>query len=194
MAAVAKIISAADDSSNITQSGVPKRNWLTMNLPEHFGYPAVAKFGRPATASTHPTLPTPPAMPVPQQSKSRAATLSPSSPLWPHRGNEALFKRAIWSQLCYTSTQSDSSVALHGGVKIPDAYAQVLFEDLQGRTRVAGSEELAAVDRKWYGPEEVKVDGVECDGVGAVGTVEGGSGTIAKAEGGGNVGEMMDVD
>ena len=63
--------------------------------------------------------------------------LSTSSPLYPHRGNDALFRRVVWEQLCYTRT------LLTDEDELPAAYFQPLFEDLQARERVPGDGDVA---------------------------------------------------
>lgn len=151
--AVRKVIRAGDHAENLT-NGNPKETWLAKTLPHHFGEsptrlptPAPSVL-RPAT-STSPS----PAKTTPQKSATHGQrmTLNESSPLWPHRGNEALLKRSIWQQMCYPSGTNDTNVESKGWIKVPDAYSQVLFEDLQARKRVPGTEQLAGVAREWYG-------------------------------------------
>lgn len=152
---VQKILGAADDRNNIS-SGVPKKSWLTQNLSQHFydspiNHPSDS---RPAPSASPATVFKPQ-----HRTTERHNTLSQSSPLWAHRGNEALFKRAVWQQLCYLSGQYDGNVEQKGGARLPDPYFQVLFEDLQGRERRQGSQELANVHRKWYVPELIDEGG-----------------------------------
>lgn len=160
------ILSAAEDDSNMSQ-GAPKKAWLGKTLPEHFtARESPTKPSPPANAESSTGTPSPRATLLPQQSRphiigNQIGTLSPSSPLWAHRGNEALFKRSTWKQLCYRGSYTDDNVESKGGIKLPDAYSQVLFEDLQARERVPGTDELAAVARKWYEPPATDEEGAE---------------------------------
>ena len=48
----------------------------------------------------------------------------------------------------------------HGAKKLPAPYYQALFEDLQARGRIEGTERLECVDGKWYeygGGEDLEI-------------------------------------
>ena len=96
--------------------------------------------------------------------------------------------------MCYSSGQTDANVETRGGTRTPDAYAQVLFEDLQGRERIDGTERLAGVIEKWYGLGEGEP--AVWEGVGKSGGAKKAGEAISKVvkvEGDGSD-EKMDVD
>ena len=76
--------------------------------------------------------------------------------LFQHRGNEAIFPRAIWQHLCYPqgSTSTKALAAREGQVGeagyLHEPYYQVLFLDLQQRPRVPGTDRLIGVEAKYY--------------------------------------------
>ena len=76
--------------------------------------------------------------------------LVPTSPLYAHRGNEALFKRKAWQTLCFLAGRKNDDRAANGESALPPAYCQTLFADLQARERVDGTVILRGVDVKWY--------------------------------------------
>lgn len=121
----------------------------------------------------------------------RSEVLSPESLLYPHRGNEAVFKRKQWSNMCYPPSTTDGNVNFKKGVeRMPAEYHQVLFVDLQARERVKGSTMLKDVDAKiWELGKGERVEGVEYGdekaGKGAVSC----GGAVEESDG-----DRMDVD
>ena len=212
--AVKTMLSAGPEDTTLINR-TPKRGWLVSNMREHLTamIETVAPSASSASSSATPATSSSTSA-TPQQRSTRAGpfVLAQSSPLWAHRGNEALFKRSVWAQLCYTSSQSEGNVESRGGVRIPEAYWQVLFEDVQGRERVPGGEQLSGVDAKSYADGEARSVGGEGDGENAVrkverdGSVGGGAGggsdaglweegdRVKKVEGDGSADERMDVD
>lgn len=112
-----KIYAAANDDKNLTANGTVKRQWIWDNLADHNGVAAKARYGSPQ-ALHDPPIPSP----ATSEAAQKSFTLSPSSPLWPHRGNEALLKRSVWTQLCYPAGITDNSIESRGGVKVPHSF------------------------------------------------------------------------
>jgi hypothetical protein len=68
--------------------------------------------------------------------------LSTESPLYALRGNEAIFRRATWLQLCYPTAVREDMLENKGFPAMPAPYWQVVFLDLQARERVEGTDRL----------------------------------------------------
>ncbi|KAK5126897.1 hypothetical protein LTR85_008255 [Meristemomyces frigidus] len=76
--------------------------------------------------------------------------LSQQHPLWKMRSNLALWKMAVWNQLCY---KSGARKADKEAQPMPETYYEEVFEDKRERRRIdmpGGEQELWEVDEQYY--------------------------------------------
>ena len=76
----------------------------------------------------------------------RTGLLKPVSPLYVHRGNEAVFKRTTWERLCFPGGKGPRTDEECREIGWPNAYHQTLFENLQVRERATRSSFAVEVD------------------------------------------------
>ena len=98
------------NQSQNSHGGIPKKSWIATHLKAHL-------WMKPINRAT--------------------GILSPRSPLFAHRSNEAMLPHNVWRQLCEgPSLEPDNRPPFD--TTMPEGYWQMVFPDLQARERYEG--------------------------------------------------------